>query len=341
MRKWNKLLAAVLAMVMVFGLAATAFAEGNEADAGTTTPTSDSAPADDTQKDDAAPADPDAAPADGEADPDAAPADGEADPDAAPADGEADPDAAPADPEPAAVTFTDVKEGDWFYEFVMKMAASGIVNGYSDGSFLPNDSINWGAALKMVTVFVTGEEKAPVEGGDWASGYVAYAKEAGLVEGDVDINAIITRVEVCQVLAKALKLEASTEKSTFPDTEDGYVMALVALKVIEGNPDGTFDPDGALTRAAVCKILATVPEDAKNPADDATEPTEGEDDATEPTEGEDADKADDADTADDADKADDADTADDADKADDAAKEPAEGTDTPKADDADADKAAE
>lgn len=276
MRKWNKLLATVLAMVMVFGLTATAFADSKDAGTDTTTPTSDSAPADDTQKDDAAPAD-----------------------------GEADPDAAPADPEPAAVTFTDVKEGDWFYEDVMKMAAAGIVNGYSDGRFMPGDAITWGAALKMVTVFVTGEEKAPVEGGDWASGYVAYAKEAGLVEGDVDINAVITRVEVCQVLAKALKLEASTEESIFPDTEDGYVMALVALKVIDGNPDGTFDPDGALTRAAVCKILATVPEDVKNPADDATEPTEGEDDA-EPTEGEDAaepTEGDDAGKADDADKA--------------------------------------
>lgn len=340
MRKWNKLLATVLAMVMVFGLTATAFADSKDAGTDTTTPTSDSAPADDTQKDDAAPADgeadpdtapadgeadPDAAPADSEADPDAAPADGEADPDAAPADSEADPDAAPADPEPAAVTFTDVKEGDWFYEDVMKMAAAGIVNGYSDGRFMPGDAITWGAALKMVTVFVTGEEKAPVEGGDWASGYVAYAKEADLVEGDVDINAVITRVEVCQVLAKALKLEASTEESIFPDTEDGYVMALVALKVIDGNPDGTFDPDGALTRAAVCKILATVPEDVKNPADDATEPTEGEDDA-EPTEGEDA--AEPTEGEDDAEPTEGEDAA-----------EPTEGDDAGKADDAD--KAAE
>ena len=46
MRKWNKLLAMVLAMVMVFGLTATAFAEDKE-DEGEATPISASAPVND------------------------------------------------------------------------------------------------------------------------------------------------------------------------------------------------------------------------------------------------------------------------------------------------------
>ncbi|MDE7260682.1 MAG: S-layer homology domain-containing protein [Oscillospiraceae bacterium] len=41
MRKWNKLLAMLLAMVMAFGLTATAFAEGNDTDSGTDTPAAD------------------------------------------------------------------------------------------------------------------------------------------------------------------------------------------------------------------------------------------------------------------------------------------------------------
>lgn len=96
---------------------------------------------------------------------------------------------------------------------------------------------------------------------------------------------------MCQLLAKALKIEASEKESTFPDTTDGYVVALAELGVIGGNPDGTFAPEGELTRAALCKILSAAPE-----APAATEPAEGEDDAapaegdeaTEPAEGEDA-----------------------------------------------------
>ncbi|MBD5160958.1 MAG: bifunctional metallophosphatase/5'-nucleotidase [Oscillibacter sp.] len=155
--------------------------------------------------------------------------------------------------------FTDVQAGSWYYEHVMAMYEEAVVNGYGDHTFLPDDSVTWGQALKMVITYVTGEGQAPVEGGGWASGYVAYAKENGLIDGDVDINANITRVEICQVLAKALELGASEEESNFPDTDDGYVMALVELGVINGNPDGTFAPDQDLTRAAVCKMLNTIP----------------------------------------------------------------------------------
>ena len=200
----------------------------------------------------------------------------------------------PTEPEePAATTFSDVSESNWHYEFVMKMAEDGVVNGYADGSFKPNDSVKWGEALKMVVSYVTGEEKAAVEGGTWASGYIAYVQENGIWEDEIDQNAVITREEMCVVLAKMLKVAASEKDSIFPDTDNAYVMALVDLGIIDGI-DGSFQPDGALTRAQLCKILATIPEDldAAEPTepaegeDDAAEPTEGEDDAAEPTEGE-------------------------------------------------------
>ncbi len=206
----------------------------------------------------------------------------------------AEPDAKPDEPA-AAVTFSDVTEANWHYAFVTAMVNDGIVTGYPDGTFKPGDSVNWGAALKMVLAYAGYEDAAPVEGGTWASGYIALAKSEGLIDGDVEQNANITRVEMCQLLAKALKIEASEKESTFPDTDDGYVLALAELGVIGGNPDGTFNPNGELTRAQLCKILAEAPEapaegeDAADPepagGEDAadTEPTEGEAD-TEPTE---------------------------------------------------------
>lgn len=195
----------------------------------------------------------------------------------------AEPDAKPDEPD-AAVTFSDVTEANWHYAFVTAMVNDGIVTGYPDGTFKPGDSVNWGAALKMVLAYAGYEDAAPVEGGTWASGYIALAKSEGLIDGDVEQNANITRVEMCQLLAKALKIEASEKESTFPDTDDGYVLALAELGVIGGNPDGTFNPNGELTRAQLCKILAEAPE-----APAAEAPAEGEDAADpEPAGGEDA-----------------------------------------------------
>ena len=181
------------------------------------------------------------------------------------------------------------------------------------------------------------EDAKPVEGGSWASGYIALAKAEGIIaeDAEIDHNKNITRMEMCELLAKALKVAASEKESIFSDTDNGYVMALVDLEVI--SVAETFNPDGELTRAELCKILASVPEKSAEPTEpaDPAEPAEDEDKKDEA----DADKKDEAD-ADKKDEAD-ADKADDADKTDDAdAKEPVEGDKEP-ADDADADKDAE
>lgn len=160
----------------------------------------------------------------------------------------------------SAAPFKDVPANHTFAAQIAYCAQQGIINGYADGTFKPGDSVNWGAALKMVLAYAGYEDAAPVEGGTWASGYIALAKSEGLIDGDVEQNANITRVEMCQLLAKALKIEASEKESAFPDTDDGYVLALAELGVIGGNPDGTFNPDGELTRAQLCKILAEAPE---------------------------------------------------------------------------------
>lgn len=39
------------------------------------------------------------------------------------------------------ITFSDVNEGDWFYDPVMALASYDIANGYSDGTFRPNAPI--------------------------------------------------------------------------------------------------------------------------------------------------------------------------------------------------------
>jgi len=37
--------------------------------------------------------------------------------------------------------FSDVKKNDWFYSSVMTLMEKGLIGGYSDGKFKPNDKI--------------------------------------------------------------------------------------------------------------------------------------------------------------------------------------------------------
>ena len=127
MKKWNKLLALLLAMVMAFGMTVTAFAEeAKEPVEGTTTTEEETTPAEDTTT-----------PAEGE---DAvAPAEGEDA--AAPAEGEDA--AAPAEGEDAAAEagYTDVTEANWFYEAVTYVTEKGLVDGETETTFAPNASM--------------------------------------------------------------------------------------------------------------------------------------------------------------------------------------------------------
>ena len=67
------------------------------------------------------------------------------------------------------------------------------------------------------------------------SGYLAKAKAAGLVSGN-QLNGPITRLQIAQIAAKALKLSTTglPSKKPFTDTNDVYVQALNAAGIIEG-----------------------------------------------------------------------------------------------------------
>ena len=136
MKKWNKLLALLLAMVMAFGMTVTAFAEeAKEPVEGTTTTEEETTPAEDTTT----PAEGEDAAAPAEGEDAAAPAEGEDA--AAPAEGEDA--AAPAEGEDAAAEagYTDVTEANWFYEAVTYVTEKGLVDGETETTFAPNASM--------------------------------------------------------------------------------------------------------------------------------------------------------------------------------------------------------
>ena len=151
--------------------------------------------------------------------------------------------------------FKDVKVSSWFGKYVIDLYNDGIINGTSATTYAPNDTLTWAAALKLLLVSNGDLKAADATGADWSKNAIAKAAELGLVAADLDGAKAISRLEFCQVAAKLNKLAESKTESKFTDCADGYVMALVDAKVINGMTETTFEPDASLTRAQIAKII--------------------------------------------------------------------------------------
>lgn len=107
--------------------------------------------------------------------------------------------------------------------------------------------------------------KEPVSA--WAEETVSAAVAAGLVPESMqqNYNSPTTRQEFAVLAVHALALAwnaqpeellAKEQTSPFTDTADPYIAAVYQFGIIQGRGDGTFDPQGKLTRQEAAKVLA-------------------------------------------------------------------------------------
>ena len=155
--------------------------------------------------------------------------------------------------------FTDVTSSTWCYKYVVEMSDADVIDGYSDGSFRPDNTVTYGQALKLIMLAAGYSVQEPTSS-HWASGYLTKAKADKLITGTVNLDAPITRLAVAQIAAKAMKLSTSDLSSVkpFTDTTDIYVQALSAAGIVQGyfsNGTSTYKPGNTLTRGQVAAIV--------------------------------------------------------------------------------------
>ena len=151
--------------------------------------------------------------------------------------------------------FKDVKTTSWYFNYMIHLYEAGVISGTSATTYTPDAKLSWAAALKLLLVSHGDLKAADATGADWSKNTIAKAAELGLVAADLDGAKAISRLEFCQVAAKLNKLAESKTESKFTDCTDGYVMALVDAKVINGMTETTFEPAASLTRAQIAKII--------------------------------------------------------------------------------------
>lgn len=158
--------------------------------------------------------------------------------------------------EPPVQVFTDVAQGDWYYDDVMALYSAGVVNGYADNSFRPADRVTTGEALKMV-LLAAGYSTPEAVASHWARGYLNLALDEALIaRGEItDLDIGITRQLVAKVAANALLLTRESEQSVFVDTNDDYIQALYEAGIVNGYADNTYRPRQTLERAELAAIV--------------------------------------------------------------------------------------
>lgn len=108
--------------------------------------------------------------------------------------------------------FTDVEATDWFNTEVATVASAGVVNGYPDGTFLPNNNITRAEFATIAARFLTEEYVGPDlftdVSGHWAQEYINRAANAGWINGYPDgsfhPDAYITRAEAMTLVNNML-----------------------------------------------------------------------------------------------------------------------------------------
>lgn len=120
------------------------------------------------------------------------------------------------------------------------------------------------------------KEYADLASSHWAYQQVMYLADASIIggypDGTFQPNRQTTRAEAARMLASALNLEVVDTPSIFKDVASGhwannYIVAAAKAGVFKGNPDGTFNPSGKLTRAEMATLLSTAYDlTAKKPA---------------------------------------------------------------------------
>ena len=155
--------------------------------------------------------------------------------------------------------FKDVTSGVWCYKYVTELADAGVVGGYGDDTYRPDISVTWGAALKLI-MLAAGYDEQPGNSITPFQGYLDKALEDRLLPREVDLWEPVTRLEVAELAAAAMKLDTVHLSSVqpFSDTDNASVQALNAAGIINGyynEGESTFRPGGTLNRGQVAAIV--------------------------------------------------------------------------------------
>jgi hypothetical protein len=174
--------------------------------------------------------------------------------------------------------FDDVR-GHWAEGYVHAFYFTGMVDGYPDGTFLPERILTREEFVKLLVLAAGHDPVSPgsatfadVDQYRWSYGYVEAGVEAGIVRpqdygSNFDPAARLSRREMAVLLVRAAGQDALASSLTsaelpyndlsgLPGWARGYVAAATQLGLMNGYPDGSFRPSETSKRSEAMTVLS-------------------------------------------------------------------------------------
>lgn len=170
----------------------------------------------------------------------------------------------------------------WAMDHILYLYEKGVTNGTGPNTYSPNNTLTRAEFVKFIISTDKNIDVKSAKGtfkdvvkDQWYTDYVNWAGEKGIDAGSKDGNFrpadIITREEMAAMLlgfadAMEIKLPKAVEIKEFTDAAKISDWAAKAIKIvqmagiIDGKPDGSFDPAGGATRAEAAKIIKVLME---------------------------------------------------------------------------------
>ncbi|MDR6548948.1 S-layer homology domain-containing protein [Paenibacillus qinlingensis] len=167
--------------------------------------------------------------------------------------------------------FPDLKN-HWAKETVTTAVNHKYVDGYSDGTFRPENYVTGAEFIKMVVTASGLKVEGMTEGSQWFVPYVKAAVEKGLVREESVTNEFLqnplTRLEMAKVSVRAT--DPLLQQKHVSINDQGAMYTASSKGLIQGMFGGELAPDGSTTRAqsvTIIERILTLNEGGKLPVD--------------------------------------------------------------------------
>ena len=165
--------------------------------------------------------------------------------------------------------FSDIDSVMWAGDAIEKLSTSGVINGYYDGTFKPNNNVTRAEFAKMLCLafdFDSASADADFEfdTNHWASDWILRTANVMYTPGKAyEPDRSATRAEIAYSLAKVLGFEASNAdmNARFSDWESvdkniaPFVASSVEHGITEGYANGEIRGENPVTRAETAVLI--------------------------------------------------------------------------------------
>ena len=160
--------------------------------------------------------------------------------------------------------FSDVPQNVYYYQAVMNLHEMGIINGLSDGTFKPSNSVTRAEFVKMMVSAMDKKGDAAslnsgssaftdIKPNNWAIGYINVAVKSQIITGYADgsfkPNENVDFSQVSTILLRSLGYTSSEMSGVWPQN---YIEKAKDLKIMEGI---NLKPSDKVSRAQIAVML--------------------------------------------------------------------------------------